>query len=169
MMNNHLFSLSFLCKIVDIRNYYMIYFNCTNDDRGDTMKSNKLGTIILILVMVFAVTFAAGCEKKEETPTEPGTQTNPGTDPGTTDPGKKEEEKPKKTVKLLKRNGVEWKENTKINSHVGAKQYKVVWGDTLSLIARTWKVNCYRLARYNGIKNIDLIEVGQVIKNPAAK
>ena len=66
-------------------------------------------------------------------------------------------------------NNVEWKENTKINSYVGAKQYTVVWGDTLSLIARTWKVNCYRLARYNGIKNIDLIEVGQVIKNPAAK
>ena len=127
------------------------------------MKTNKLGTIILILIMVFAVTFAAGCESKED----------PKTDPGTVEPGKPEPtpeptpEKPK--VKLLKRNGVEWKENTKINSYVGAKQYKVVWGDTLSLIARTWKVNCYRLARYNGIKNIDLIEVGQVIKNPAAK
>ena len=136
------------------------------------MKSNKLGTILLILVMVFTVTFAAGCESKEEPKNEPGQQTDPGkTDPGKTDPGKtepeKKEEQPKK--KLLKRNGVEWKENTKINSYVGAKQYKVVWGDTLSLIARTWKVNCYRLARYNGIKNIDLIEVGQVIKNPAAK
>ena len=136
------------------------------------MKSNKLGTIILILIMVFAVTLSAGCESKEDPKTDPGTQTDPGkTDPGKTDPGKTEPEKkeePKK-VKLLKRNGVEWKENTKINSHVGAKQYTVVWGDTLSLIARTWKVNCYRLARYNGIKNIDLIEVGQVIKNPAAK
>lgn len=127
------------------------------------MKTNKLGTIILILIMVFAVTFAAGCESKED----------PKTDPGTVEPGKPEPtpeptpEKPK--VKLLKRNGVEWKENTKINSYVGAKQYKVVWGDTLSLIARTWKVNCYRLARYNGIKNIDLIEVDQIIKNPAAK
>lgn len=136
------------------------------------MKSNKLGTIILILVLVFTITFAAGCEKKEDpTPTDPGTQTDPGqkdpqTDPGKTEPEKKQEQ-PKK--KLLKRNGVEWKENTKINSYVGAKQYKVVWGDTLSLIARTWKVNCYRLARYNGIKNIDLIEVGQIIKNPAAK
>ena len=114
------------------------------------MKTNKL-------------TFAAGCESKED----------PKTDPGTVEPGKPEPtpeptpEKPK--VKLLKRNGVEWKENTKINSYVGAKQYKVVWGDTLSLIARTWKVNCYRLARYNGIKNIDLIEVDQIIKNPAAK
>ena len=141
----------------------MLNLNCTNDDRGDIMKTNKLGTIILILIMVFAVTFAAGCESKED----------PKTDPGTVEPGKPEPtpeptpEKPK--VKLLKRNGVEWKENTKINSYVGAKQYKVVWGDTLSLIARTWKVNCYRLARYNGIKNIDLIEVGQIIKNPAAK
>ena len=129
----------------------MLNLNCTNDDRGDIMKTNKLGTIILILIMVFAVTFAAGCESKED----------PKTDPGTVEPGKPEPtpeptpEKPK--VKLLKRNGVEWKENTKINSYVGAKQYKVVWGDTLSLIARTWKVNCYRLARYNGIKNIDLI------------
>ena len=140
------------------------------------MKSNKLGTILLILVMVFTVTFAAGCESKEEPKNEPGQQTDPGktdpgqTDPGKTDPGKTDpgqKEQPKK--KLLKRNGVEWKENTKINSYVGAKQYKVVWGDTLSLIARTWKVNCYRLARYNGIKNIDLIEVGQIIKNPAAK
>ena len=124
----------------------MLNLNCTNDDRGDIMKTNKLGTIILILIMVFAVTFAAGCESKED----------PKTDPGTVEPGKPEPtpeptpEKPK--VKLLKRNGVEWKENTKINSYVGAKQYKVVWGDTLSLIARTWKVNCYRLARYNGIK-----------------
>ena len=136
------------------------------------MKSNKLGTILFILVMVFTVTFAAGCESKEDPKEDPGTQVDPGkTDPGKTDPGKTEPEKKEetKTVKLLKRNGVEWKENTKINSHVGAKQYTVVWGDTLSLIARTWKVNCYRLARYNGIKNIDLIEVGQVIKNPAAK
>ena len=137
------------------------------------MKSNKLGTILLILVMVFTITFAAGCESKEDPKEDPGTQVDPGkTDPGTqTDPGKTEPEKKEETkkVKLLKRNGVEWKENTKINSHVGAKQYTVVWGDTLSLIARTWKVNCYRLARYNGIKNIDLIEVGQVIKNPAAK
>ena len=138
------------------------------------MKSNKLGTILLILVMVFTVTFAAGCESKEDPKKEdPQQQTDPGkTDPGQTDPGKTEPEKTQpaeKKVKLLKRNGVEWKENTKINSYVGAKQYKVVWGDTLSLIARTWKVNCYRLARYNGIKNIDLIEVGQVIKNPAAK
>lgn len=136
------------------------------------MKSNKLGTILLILVMVFTVTFAAGCESKEDPKEDPGQQVDPGqTNPGKTDPGKTEPEKKEetKTVKLLKRNGVEWKENTKINSYVGAKQYTVVWGDTLSLIARTWKVNCYRLARYNGIKNIDLIEVGQVIKNPAAK
>ncbi len=74
-----------------------------------------------------------------------------------------------KKVTLMKRNGVEWKENTKIKSKVGAKSYKVVWGDTLSLIARTWHVNCYKLAKYNKIKNIDLIEVDQVIYNPAAK
>ena len=74
-----------------------------------------------------------------------------------------------KTVKLLKRNGVEWKENTKINSKRGAKSYKVVWGDTLRLIAKTWHVNTRKLARYNGIKNPDLIEVDQIIYNYAAK
>jgi len=145
------------------------------------MKSKTLGTTLLILFMVFTLTFAAGCEKEED----PKKEDNKSSETDKKEEEKKEDEKKaddnksddkkssnngsKSTKKLLKRNGVEWKENTKINSHVGAKQYKVVWGDTLSLIARTWKVNCYRLARYNGIKNIDLIEVGQVIKNPAAK
>ena len=135
------------------------------------MKSRKLGTTILLLLMVFTFTFAAGCESKDEPKKEEEkpTEVNKKDEDKKTNNDDKKEAAPKKTVKLLKRNGVEWKENTKINSHVGAKQYKVVWGDTLSLIARTWKVNCYRLARYNGIKNIDLIEVGQIIKNPAAK
>ena len=85
----------------------MLNLNCTNDDRGDIMKTNKLGTIILILIMVFAVTFAAGCESKEDPKTDPGT-----VEPGKTDPTPEPTpEKPK--VKLLKRNGVEWKENTK--------------------------------------------------------
>ena len=157
------------------------------------MKSKTLGTTLLILFMVFTLTFAAGCEKEEEpkkednTPSETDKKDTDKKDTDKKDTDKKDTDKKddgkkdtdkkddnknsgsKSTKKLLKRNGVEWKENTKINSHVGAKQYKVVWGDTLSLIARTWKVNCYRLARYNGIKNIDLIEVGQIIKNPAAK
>ena len=139
------------------------------------MKSRRLGTTILLLLMVFAITFAAGCENKEEPKKEDDkkpAEVDKKDNTDTKNDDKKDtpkETQPKKTVKLLKRNGVEWKENTKINSYVGAKQYKVVWGDTLSLIARTWKVNCYRLARYNGIKNIDLIEVGQIIKNPAAK
>jgi len=135
------------------------------------MKSRKLGTTILLLLMVFTFTFAAGCESKDEPKKEEEkpTEVDKKDEDKKTDNNDKKEAAPKKTVKLLKRNGVEWKENTKIKSHVGAKQYKVVWGDTLSLIARTWRVNCYRLARYNGIKNIDLIEVGQIIKNPAAK
>ena len=145
------------------------------------MKSKTLGTTLLILFMVFTLTFAAGCEKEEDpkkennTPSETDKKEDDKKEDGKKEDSKKDDNKKdsnngsKSTKKLLKRNGVEWKENTKINSHVGAKQYKVVWGDTLSLIARTWKVNCYRLARYNGIKNIDLIEVGQVIKNPAAK
>ena len=149
------------------------------------MKS-KLGTTLLILFMVFTLTFAAGCEKEEDSKKDDNTpaekdEKDKDKEGDKKEDGKKEDNKKddgkkdsnnngsKKTKKLLKRNGVEWKENTKINSRVGAKQYKVVWGDTLSLIARTWKVNCYRLARYNGIKDIDVIEVGQVIKNPAAK
>ena len=138
------------------------------------MKSKKLSTIFLCLLLVFTLLVAAGCEKdddekKQENPTEVVDKK---------DDEKKDDNATKtdnsssdttKTVKLLKRNGVEWKENTKINSKRGAKSYKVVWGDTLSLIARTWHVNCYKLARYNGIKNIDLIEVDQIIYNYAAK
>ena len=138
------------------------------------MKTRKLSSIFLCFLLVFTLLVAAGCEneeKKEEKPTE---VVDGKTDNTKTDDGKKENtdnnsSNTTKTVKLLKRNGVEWKENTRINSHRGAKSYKVVWGDTLSLIARTWHVNCYKLARYNGIKNIDLIEVDQVIYNYAAK
>lgn len=131
------------------------------------MKSKKLGTLFLSMLLVFTLVIAVGCGKDEEEKKE---------DPKSAETEKKEEAKKddnssntKKTVKLLKRNGVEWKENTKINSKRGAKSYKVVWGDTLRLIARTWRVNTVKLARYNGIKNPDLIEVGQVIYNYAAK
>ena len=131
------------------------------------MKSKKLGTMFLSMLLVFTLLIAVGCGKDDEeknpdatnepTPTEKDNGKNGGSSNS------------KKTVKLLKRNGVEWKENTKINSKRGAKSYKVVWGDTLSLIARTWHVNCYKLAKYNKIKNIDLIEVDQIIYNPAYK
>ena len=130
------------------------------------MKSNKFSTIFLILILLFTVTISVGCGKENE-PAEKDEEKG--------EVIKKEEEKQEesqkttKKVKLLKRNGVEWKENTKINSKVGAKKYTVVWGDTLSLIARTWKVNCYTLAKYNHIKNIDRIEVGQVIYNYTVK
>lgn len=134
------------------------------------MKSNKLSTIFLLLIMVFTLTMSVGCgkentedkDKNENKPSEVVGNEDKENVQGETDTQKEE---PKKTVKLLKRNGVEWKENTKINSKKGDKKYTVVWGDTLSLIARTWKVNCYKLARYNGIKDIDRIEVGQVIYN----
>lgn len=138
------------------------------------MKKNKLSTIFLCFLLVFTILVAAGCGKTEEetkkdpTPTEKDNQTAKD-DKKNTDNKNNGSDTTKKTVKLLKRNGVEWKENTKINSKKGAKSYKVVWGDTLSLIARTWQVNCYKLAKYNGIKNIDLIEVDQVIYNYAAK
>lgn len=132
------------------------------------MRSKKLGMIFLSMLLVFTLLIAVGCGKEEE-------QKKEETKTAQTD--KKEDTKKdetssnttQKTVKLLKRNGVEWKENTKINSKRGAKSYKVVWGDTLRLIAKTWRVNTRKLANYNGIKNPDLIEVGQIIYNPAAK
>ena len=147
------------------------------------MKSKKLSTFFLCFLLVFTLLVAAGCGKdnpEEDKNKDPDVVDNNG-NVEKNDGGDKSKDTPKKedsknsgsdttkTVKLLKRNGVEWKENTRINSKVGAKSYKVVWGDTLSLIARTWRVNCYKLARYNGIKNIDLIEVDQVIYNYAAK
>ena len=131
------------------------------------MKSNKFSTVFLILILLFTLTISVGCGKENE-PVDDKKKDSEVVDKK--DSEKQEETKPQtKKVKLLKRNGVEWKENTRINSKVGAKKYTVVWGDTLSLIARTWKVNCYTLAKYNHIKNIDRIEVGQVIYNYAAK
>ena len=138
------------------------------------MKSKKLGSVFLSLLLVFTLLIVVGCGKDDEkkpdgtnnpTPTEkPSDNGNTGKNDKTNNSSKTN-----KTVKLLKRNGVEWKENTKINSKRGAKSYKVVWGDTLRLIAKTWRVNTVKLAKYNKIKNPDLIEVGQVIYNPAYK
>ena len=131
------------------------------------MKSKKLSTIFLSFLLVFTLVVAAGCEKNEVKDNDKTDISDKASDDKQADA--KDGSSTTKTVKLLKRNGVEWKENTKINSKRGAKSYKVVWGDTLSLIARTWNVNCYKLAKYNGIKNIDLIEVDQIIYNYAAK
>ena len=144
------------------------------------MKSKKLSTIFLSLLLVFTLLIAVGCEnenKKTDDKQPDVTDKDEQKDNTKTDDKKESDSKDTAktddssttTVKLLKRNGVEWKENTRINSYKGARSYKVVWGDTLSLIARTWQVNCYTLAEYNGIKNIDLIEVDQIIYNYAAK
>ena len=139
------------------------------------MKSRKLGTLFLSMLLVFTLIVAVGCGKDEEDPKEntpTPTATNKPTDKPDGKGGNGKTDKSSettKTVKLLKRNGVEWKENTKINSKRGAKSYKVVWGDTLRLIAKTWHVNTRKLARYNNIKNPDLIEVGQTIYNYAYK
>ena len=138
------------------------------------MKSKKLGSVFLSLLLVFTLLIVVGCgkddEKKPEGTNNP-TPTEKPTDKGNTGKNDKtnNSSKTNKTVKLLKRNGVEWKENTKINSKRGAKSYKVVWGDTLRLIAKTWRVNTRKLARYNNLKNPDLIKVGQVIYNYAYK
>ena len=139
------------------------------------MKTKKLSSIFLCFLLVFTLLIAAGCEKQEEDDNkkDPEIVDNDSSGENNSSPANNENTNENnsdasKTVKLLKRNGVEWKENTRINSKRGDKSYKVVWGDTLSLIARTWHVNCYKLARYNGIKNIDLIEVDQIIYNYAA-
>lgn len=137
------------------------------------MKSKKLGSVFLSMLLVFTLVVAVGCGKdddKNDSPTDPKITDKPTDNNGKGNSGKTDDSsKTKKTVKLLKRNGVEWKENKKINSKRGAKSYKVVWGDTLRLIAKTWRVNTLKLAKYNKIKNADLIEVGQVIYNYAAK
>ncbi len=137
------------------------------------MKMKKLGTFLLIFVMVCTVILSAGCEKDDDSKTNQDDKNKVTENGNATEEGKGKDGSTnngsKKKVTLMKRNGVEWKENTRIKSKVGAKKYKVVWGDTLSLIARTWHVNCYKLAKYNKIKNIDLIEVDQIIYNPAYK
>ena len=138
--------------------------------------AKKFSTCFLLLLMLCSLTLFVGCGKDDEKGKEPG-KDNEVVDNGNEVVDNKEEEtnnnqetkKEEKKVVLLKRNGVEWKENTSIKSTRGAQKYTVVWGDTLSLIARTWKVNTYKLASYNGIKDIDKIEVGQVIYNYAYK
>ncbi len=141
------------------------------------MRSKKLGSVFLSMLLVFTLLIAVGCGKDEDNkpdasndPKSSATPTNNGGTGKKDDNGKTDDSsKTTTTVKLLKRNGVEWKENKKINSKRGAKSYKVVWGDTLRLIAKTWRVNTRKLAQYNNIKNPDLIEVGQVIYNYAYK
>lgn len=140
--------------------------------------AKKFSTCFLLLLMLCSLTLFVGCGKDDEKDKEPGkdnevvdkgNETEDNNDKEQVTNNDKKEEKEEKKVVLLKRNGVEWKENTSIKSKRGAQKYTVVWGDTLSLIARTWKVNTYKLASYNGIKDIDKIEVGQVIYNYAYK
>ncbi len=137
--------------------------------------AKKFSTLFLLLLMVCSLTLFVGCGKDEEDGKDKNkdneivdkdNQSDNDKDKANNKEDNKEENKKEdKKVVLLKRNGVEWKENTSINSKRGAQKYTVVWGDTLSLIARTWNVNTYTLASYNGIKDIDVIEVGQVIYN----
>lgn len=138
------------------------------------MKDSVFRVCLFLILASFTLCFATACE--DEKPVDEKEKTEEKEKKEQKEEKKEEKKKTAKTEskktskkKLLKRNGVEWKENTKINSKKGAKKYKVVWGDTLSLIARTWHVDCYKLAKYNGIKNIDKIEVGQIIYNYKAK
>ena len=140
--------------------------------------AKKFSTYFLLLLMICSLTLFVGCGKDDDKDKDKGkdqdvveNQENKDNDDNNEEEVANNDNKPsqekeeEKKVVLLKRNGVEWKENTSINSQKGAQKYTVVWGDTLSLIARTWNVNTYTLAKYNGIENIDLIEVGQVIYN----
>ncbi len=52
------------------------------------------------------------------------------------------------------------------NQSVLYKTYKVVKGDTLSSIATKYNTTYQKLAKYNNIKNPNIINVGQVIKIP---
>lgn len=135
--------------------------------------SKKISTYLLLVLMLCSLTLFVGCGKeepkdkeKDKEVVEKKEENNDNKETANNDTEKEAEpKKEEKKVVLLKRNGVEWKENTSIKSKRGAEKYTVVWGDTLSLIARTWNVNTYTLAKYNGIKDIDRIEVGQVIYN----
>ena len=139
------------------------------------MSSKRISTFLLVMIMLCSITLCGGCgsknnnnDKKDDPDVVDNNNGNNNDDNKQDDnktPVNEDKTDDGKKVTLLKRNGVEWKENTKINSARGAQKYTVVWGDTLSLIARTWNVDTYTLAKYNGIKNIDLIEVGQVIYN----
>lgn len=133
--------------------------------------SKKISTYLLLFVMLCSLTLFVGCGKNKDPKDEGKDNEVVDKQDDNKQTANKDEEKPagtqkeEKKVVLLKRNGVEWKENTSIKSKRGAEKYTVVWGDTLSLISRTWNVNTYTLAKYNGIKDIDKIEVGQVIYN----
>lgn len=52
------------------------------------------------------------------------------------------------------------------NTNVTGDSYIVQKGDTLSAIAKSMGVSVDELASYNGISNPDVINVGQIIKNP---
>ena len=62
-----------------------------------------------------------------------------------------------------------WVANTTINTDKNQRSYKVIWGDTLWLISTAWDVSYQEIARYNNIKNPDLIYVDQIIYNPLFK
>ncbi len=62
-----------------------------------------------------------------------------------------------------------WVANTTINTDKSQKSYKVIWGDTLWLISTAWEVPYMEIARFNNIKNPDLIYVDQIIYNPLYK
>lgn len=49
-----------------------------------------------------------------------------------------------------------------------SSEYIVKKGDTLSKIAKMWNTTVKAIADYNGIKNANLIQVGQIIKKPMA-
>lgn len=47
--------------------------------------------------------------------------------------------------------------------------YKVKLGDTLSKIANMWNISVDEIVKFNGLKNPNLINIGQVIKKPTVR
>ena len=57
----------------------------------------------------------------------------------------------------------EWKANTSTTIKNGDKEYRIIWGDTLSLISKDSGITMETLANLNNILNYDLIFEGNII------
>lgn len=120
----------------------------------------KFSTMLLVFVLMLTVLLTSGCSKDEDE------EKNPNKDPEIVEKDTNADTNTGKPVQhLLTRNGVVWKENLKINSKKGDAKYTTVWGDTLRVIAKTWKVNTVKLAQYNGMKDPERLNTGTIIYN----
>ena len=70
------------------------------------------------------------------------------------------------TIKIINDGGMNWKITDSLIEKEDYIIYTVVWGDTLSSIARRYNTTINTLVKLNNIKNPNLIYVGQKIKIP---